>query len=110
MGEVRREVNAQTCGFRCAKAWLEINRRVQSARTQGPLPEPSDSGSTAGAGAGGGEPRGSSAQCHPKSWNQSISFWGCSCKGVVFTLTNGTTFPSREEFPRAYPVPPHVKG
>lgn len=26
-------MNAETCGFRSAKAWLEINRRVQSTRT-----------------------------------------------------------------------------
>lgn len=31
--EMRWEVNAETCGFRSAKAWLEINRRVQSAPT-----------------------------------------------------------------------------
>lgn len=45
-GELRLEVNPETCGIRSAKTWLEINRRVQPSRTHGlaaqPRPTPSD--------------------------------------------------------------------
>lgn len=51
-------MNAETCGFRSAKAWLEIHRRVQSARAH-KLPArtclaPNDS--EAGAARGTGDP------------------------------------------------------